>query len=277
MRRQREFLRRWLGVAAATSLSGASASSDERTLVRWSFWVPAERMEEMAPVFDAEIAPILARHGFVDPRPDTRVVPDGLFNRVYAVSSRQSFEVMRDAVETDPLWLELMEELGERFERMGGDGRLTRFAAPYSDPAGPGTRRYAPPGKVVPVGPGHGHWTTYGVPDGLPSLDLPCLYEDRSGNIWVCSFGSGLSRWDGSQFESFDIQAEADLTSPSVYLTYEDRRGHLWFPAPWGWCATTGRHSANTPPRTDWRARHWGGPPSWRTGAVGCGLAPTPA
>ncbi len=199
---------------------------DEQLLVRWSFWVPAERIEEMVPVFSAEIAPMLARHGFVDPRPDTRVIPDSLFNRVYAVPSRQSFEVMLNAVESDPRWLELMEELGGRFERMDGDGRLIRLAAPYSDPAGPGTRRYSPPGKVIPVGPGRGHWTTYGVPEGLPSLDLSCLYEDRSGNIWICSFGSGLSRWDGEGFTTFT--PEDGLAGLQPRTVMQDRAGHVW-------------------------------------------------
>ena len=168
----RAFLTYLAGLLLAALSSGALAASGGRPLVRWTFWVPPARMAEFAPAFDAEIAPLLAKHGFTDPRPDTRVIPDSLYNQIYAVPSRQAFEAMRDSTYADPAFQKLMQALGERFERTGRYGQLLSMVAPYRDPAGPGTKRHAPPTQVVPVGPGQGHWTTYGVPDGLPGLDI---------------------------------------------------------------------------------------------------------
>ena len=91
-------------IAPATSAVPPAEAVPVRppTLVRWSFWVPPQRMAEFAPGFDADIAPLLEKHGLTDPQPDTRVIPDSLFNRVYAVPSRQAFEAMRDSTYADP-------------------------------------------------------------------------------------------------------------------------------------------------------------------------------
>ncbi len=215
-----------VGLVLALLYSGGVAGSAGTPQVRWSFWVPPARLADFAPVFGAQIAPLLARHGFVDPQPDRRTVPDSLFNRVYAVPSRPSFEAMRAAVEADSAWLALMGQLGARFRRGDADGRLQRMVALYSDPAGPGNKRYAPPDRVVPVGPGKGHWITYGVPEGLPGLDIQHLFEDRAGHIWVSTWGSGISRWDGEGFTTFT--PENGLAGLRPRYTMQDQQGHIW-------------------------------------------------
>jgi ligand-binding sensor domain-containing protein len=197
-----------------------------KPLVRWSFWVSAERMDEFAPAFDDEIVPVLAAHGFLNGQPDTRVVPDSIFSRVYEVPSRAIYEQRRDSLQAAPEWRALMQKLGERFERTDENGDLQRMVAPYRDPAGKPTPTYAPPGRVVPVGPGRGHWTTYGVPDGLPSLDLPFLLEDRDGHIWICTWGSGLSRWDGEGITTFAPEDGIAGLDPRHLM--QTRDGDLW-------------------------------------------------
>ncbi|MBT4099686.1 MAG: hypothetical protein HOM68_18465 [Gemmatimonadetes bacterium] len=224
-------VRFWLVCAACcTGLAAAMATQASaqaiKPLVRWSFWVSAERMDEFAPVFDDEIAPLLAAHGFVDGQPDTRVIPDSIFSRVYEVPSRAIYEQRRDSLQAAPEWQTLMQTLGDRFERTDEDGRLQRMVAPYRDPAGKPTPTYAPPGRVVPVGPGRGHWTTYGEPDGLPSLDLQYLSEDRDGHIWICTFGSGLSRWDGEGFTTFTPDDGIAGLDPRHIM--QTRDGDLW-------------------------------------------------
>src|ERR1043165_501989 len=43
---------------------------------------------------------------------------------------------------------------------------------------------------------------TYTTIDGLPSINVTCIFQDRSGYLWVGTRG-GLARWDGSDFRSW--------------------------------------------------------------------------
>lgn len=194
--------------------------------MRWAFWVPAERMEEFGTVFDQRVAPILAEHGFVDGQPDTRTIPDSIFTRVYRVESRDDFEARQNAVQQDSRWPPLLRDLGDRYGSASHDGDLLAQAMPYREPAGLGRKYRLPPPTVTPVGPGRGHWRTYGVPDGLPSLDLVELFQDRDGYIWICTFGSGLSRWDGERFESFTVEDGTGGLAPRHVM--QTRDGDVW-------------------------------------------------
>ncbi|NNJ72017.1 MAG: hypothetical protein HKP09_02420, partial [Enterobacterales bacterium] len=44
------------------------------------------------------------------------------------------------------------------------------------------------------------NYTHYTVEDGLPENSVRCLEEDSYGVVWICT-GSGLTRFDGYQFE----------------------------------------------------------------------------
>lgn len=52
-----------------------------------------------------------------------------------------------------------------------------------------------PEGRVRPAGPGRGFWQTLDVTDGLPSVWIRDLRQDRQGNLWIAALaGGGLSR-----------------------------------------------------------------------------------
>ena len=66
----------------------------------------------------------------------------------------------------------------------------------------------------------------YTTRDGLAGNNVTCIYEDRTGNIWV-----GASRYDGKSFQTFT--AKDGLTNNNVNSIIEDKTGKFWF-------ATTG-------------------------------------
>src|SRR5579883_3265370 len=61
--------------------------------------------------------------------------------------------------------------------------------------------------------------------DGLPNVFILALCEDRSGNLWVGTYG-GLSRLQGDRFVSpaRDDKEDRDW----VWSVFEDREGDLW-------------------------------------------------
>jgi len=51
--------------------------------------------------------------------------------------------------------------------------------------------------------------------------------EDRNGNFWFGSFGSGVYYYDGNSFQHFTTKQ--GLISNSVFEIYEDKTGNIWF------------------------------------------------
>ncbi|MCP4662100.1 MAG: GHKL domain-containing protein [bacterium] len=68
------------------------------------------------------------------------------------------------------------------------------------------------------------HWTTE---DGLPSNALTNVVQTRDGYIWIASF-SGLIRFDGVSFTTFDENSQPALPAGGIYELVEDADGTLW-------------------------------------------------
>jgi len=228
-------LRKWLGAILSILWLVPALAQDSQTttvttpiLARWAFWVPAARLAEFAEVYEAQIVPVLTRHGFIasDHRLE-RVIPEGVFSRLFDVAMRAEFDAQKEAILADELWLELLDQLGARFGRVGLDGRMRNEVQLYSLPAGKGKRVPAGPGTRVPVGPGQGHWRTFGVRDGLAGLDIQNIIQDRAGNMWFTSYSGGTNRYDGQQFTTFTRRD--GLAGLFLWRMLEDRLGHLWF------------------------------------------------
>jgi ligand-binding sensor domain-containing protein len=55
------------------------------------------------------------------------------------------------------------------------------------------------------------------------------VLEDRKGNLWFASMGSGVYYYNGKSFQHFTT--EEGLASNSVGSIYEDKAGNIWFGA----------------------------------------------
>jgi ligand-binding sensor domain-containing protein len=53
------------------------------------------------------------------------------------------------------------------------------------------------------------------------------VLEDRKGNLWFGSIGSGVYCYDGKSFENFT--AKEGLLNNEVSSIYEDKKGNIWF------------------------------------------------
>ena len=94
-----------------------------------------------------------------------------------------------------------------------------------------------PIGWVVQAGDGRtakggdgtrqGVWQTFDVADGLPNPVVYSIGQDREGNLWFGTEGSGVSRYDGAQFTTFTT--EDGLAHNIVRSILADGQGNLWF------------------------------------------------
>lgn len=78
--------------------------------------------------------------------------------------------------------------------------------------------------------------------EGLGNLNVKCLYQDRTGFLWVGTHG-GLFRYDGYRFEEF--APKDGLTTPMIEDIYEDPAGRLWVASPNGLFVRSGRRFTN--------------------------------
>ncbi len=72
-------------------------------------------------------------------------------------------------------------------------------------------------------------WATrvWQVDDGLPDNRVTGLAQTPDGYLWVATRG-GLVRFNGSDFEKFDLSALSGVNGNGARAMYADRRGDLW-------------------------------------------------
>ena len=67
----------------------------------------------------------------------------------------------------------------------------------------------------------------YTLSDGLGGMQVEDIYQDRRGLLWIATADGGISRFDGTRFDTFNM---ADgLPHPTVMAIAEDAAGKLWF------------------------------------------------
>ena len=67
----------------------------------------------------------------------------------------------------------------------------------------------------------------YTISDGLAGMQVEDIYQDRRGLLWIATADGGVSRFDGTHFETFGL---ADgLPHSTVMAIAEDTDGRLWF------------------------------------------------
>ena len=67
----------------------------------------------------------------------------------------------------------------------------------------------------------------YTLFDGLGGMQIEDVYQDRRGLLWVATADGGVSRFDGTRFET--LSTADGLPHPTVMTIAEDGEGRLWF------------------------------------------------
>src|SRR5437867_5058694 len=70
------------------------------------------------------------------------------------------------------------------------------------------------------------HYTTESEINPLPSADVRCVYQDRSGLMWFVVYSSGLLTYDGHEYTRYT--RDDGLAGLDVRDVIEDRLGRLW-------------------------------------------------
>lgn len=71
------------------------------------------------------------------------------------------------------------------------------------------------------------NFSAYGKLQGMNHNLIRCILEDRAGNLWIGTYGGGLSRFDGRNFCHFT--EKEGLVNNYVYSIAEDHNGNIWF------------------------------------------------
>jgi ligand-binding sensor domain-containing protein len=64
-------------------------------------------------------------------------------------------------------------------------------------------------------------------PDVKKTANVHCGLQDKQGNMWFCTTGQGVYRYDGNTFTNFTTKD--GLSSNTVFSILEDKAGNLWF------------------------------------------------
>ncbi len=67
----------------------------------------------------------------------------------------------------------------------------------------------------------------YTLSDGLAGMQIEDIHQDRLGLLWIATADGGVSRFDGTRFDTFST--DAGLPNPMVRAIAEDADGGLWF------------------------------------------------
>ena len=213
-----------LSLSLVLSAEGWAA---EPILARSSFWVPPARMAEFEAAYEKKVVPILRKHGFVESSERGRPTPEEVFSRLFPFQTLTEMEEKWGRVWKDVAFQAILQELGTTFGTTRTDGRIRSEFGAYVVLAGPGKVVSAGGGEKIPAGRGQGHWRTFGVPDGLSGLDVRGIIQDRAGNLWFGTTGSGVSRYDGRTFTTFTTKD--GLAHDDVRSMFQDDAGHFWF------------------------------------------------
>jgi len=67
------------------------------------------------------------------------------------------------------------------------------------------------------------------VTNGVSSARFFSLLEDRQGNLWFGTIGSGVYRYDGISAGFQNFTTDTGLLNNEIVCIYEDKTGHIWF------------------------------------------------
>jgi ligand-binding sensor domain-containing protein/signal transduction histidine kinase len=73
-------------------------------------------------------------------------------------------------------------------------------------------------------------FTNYKIPQILPHTFIASMVEDKDNNIWFCTNGDGLYKYNGKSFTHFTTAQ--GLVKNNISCSLKDRKGNLWFGSP---------------------------------------------
>ena len=208
-------------IASCPISADSSTAAEGPTLARLSFWLPAERIHEFEAAYEGQLVSILQEHGLALSAHRGRPTVEGVFSRLFAVSTPAHVDEVRAGLKGDSRWREAVQSLALEFASGFTDSVSWYSLCVYDTPAGPG--------RNVRAGSGYrqGLWQSFSAQDGLPSVAFfrPFI-QDRRGNLWLPTT-RGVVRFDGVEFVTFT--AADGLASNDVRAIFEDWGGNLWF------------------------------------------------
>lgn len=71
------------------------------------------------------------------------------------------------------------------------------------------------------------NFSSYNKLQGLTHGNITTLLQDKIGQIWIGTYGGGVSRFDGKYFSHYS-QKEG-LSNNSILCMLEDKKGNIWF------------------------------------------------
>jgi signal transduction histidine kinase/ligand-binding sensor domain-containing protein len=71
-----------------------------------------------------------------------------------------------------------------------------------------------------------GRFRSYGLADGLGSMNVRSLFEDRQGRLWVATNEGGVSIREGDRFRT--LRVGDGLTNDTVRVVYQAPDGRIW-------------------------------------------------
>ncbi len=84
----------------------------------------------------------------------------------------------------------------------------------------------------------HPPYRQYTLRDGLPQMQITCLFQDSRGYLWVGT-KAGLARFNGAKFVNYT--RKEGLSNDFIYDITEDARGNIWFSTSSGLACTNGK------------------------------------
>ncbi|MBL4654784.1 MAG: hypothetical protein JKY33_03065, partial [Bacteroidia bacterium] len=74
---------------------------------------------------------------------------------------------------------------------------------------------------------GHNYFKQYSIEDGLAQSQVYSIFQDSRSNLWVGTYGGGISKYDGKSFTNYTTKN--GLSNDIVYCITEDQYGKIWF------------------------------------------------
>lgn len=68
------------------------------------------------------------------------------------------------------------------------------------------------------------------IKEGISKVGIYSINQDNYGFIWICTYGSGLYKFDGTNYTSYKFSADnpSSLSSNLVFTSYIDKSNKLW-------------------------------------------------